>query len=112
MPTTLFNPPRKKKKTIIRKKIDYVPPHTGTKDEMWAVKGVLAQKRANKRRDKLIEAAMKREKAKKAASATKSKRIPSVGRGKKAAAARKEYIKKEIAREKVKKAASATKRKK
>ncbi|GAG86896.1 unnamed protein product [marine sediment metagenome] len=70
MPTTLFNPPRKKKKkkkkTIIRKKIDYVPPHTGTKDEMWAVKGRLRQDYINKRRDKLIKAAKKREKAEKA----------------------------------------------
>jgi len=66
MPNTLFNPPRKKKKIIIRKKIDRVPPHTGTKDEKWAVKGRLRQDYINKRRDKLIEAAKKREKAEKA----------------------------------------------
>jgi hypothetical protein len=72
MPKSMFDPP--KKKTIIRKKIDYVPPWTGTKDEMWAVKGKLAQDRANKRRDKLIEAAKKREAAEKRETAKRSKR--------------------------------------
>lgn len=62
MPRTLFDPP--KKKTIIRKKITNIPPHTGTKDEMWSVKGRLAQDYINKRRDKLVEAAKKREKTK------------------------------------------------